>query len=231
MCSAETVKKNGYGVEINRYCSDWRTVGTGLYATPEMYQAMLVIDRIQARDVIGNTWDLIIKLREDPFGYVNKYAYNKQAIESDIIALMTMNGCDSPALRRFAENLRLFALNEPGITINSKRATTPSSVILSENQDFDQLVNDLISVQSRKWSMNKYNHGSVYKVIITSKDELGQPSELTAKYLFNGSSAGSVRITFNQGLPACLYFSDFPYSCKTADRKVAAEFAKGKYQQ
>lgn len=39
-CAKERVEYNGYGAEINRYCIEWRSVKSGLYARPDLYNAI-----------------------------------------------------------------------------------------------------------------------------------------------------------------------------------------------
>lgn len=113
--------------------------------------------------------------------------------------------------------------------------STPKSnlEILSKDQNLEKLVDDLIYQQSTTWVLNKYERSSASNVSITSRDSNGLPSEIQAAYLYQGwlgRSNGTVRITFVDGLPECLYFFDFPNICRTADRKIVASYAGGSYQ-
>jgi len=49
--------------------------------------------------------------------------------------------------------------------------------------------------------------------------------------LYNGKTSGGVTSTFVDGMPECLYFNDMPWSCRTPNRRIAAKYAEGAYQQ
>ncbi len=232
-CATERVTRNGWGIETGRECISWVTIGTGLYASPKMHHAKTVVDQQQAGDMLGKIWDLFTN--RDPVASVLGMAEKAQAAKADMRVLIKMNGCNSPGIRRFEENLRLFALNKQAIRLGRKNISESSTAIYSKHNNYAILAEDLIYTQSRKWRINRYQRGSGHDVSIVSKDAFGRPTELRANYHFlnfNGRrSRGSVRITFNAGLPECLYFSDFPNSCKTADRKIVSDYANGRYQR
>jgi len=94
------------------------------------------------------------------------------------------------------------------------------------DQNYAKLVEDLIEENARTWMINRFVSGSVTSVSIA-------PNELQAHYLFNGfngRSDGSVMITFMDGLPECLYFFDFPNTCKSPSRRVVTAYAQGEYK-
>ena len=102
------------------------------------------------------------------------------------------------------------------------------------NQNFSKLAEDLVFEHSKKWAMNRYKRGSISNATVTKKDNLNRPVEMTARYRFTGWSGdktGSVRITFTEGLPECLYFFDFPTTCRSADRRLDSQFANGAYNK
>lgn len=233
VCTQEQYTTNGWGVETSRNCISWKTVGTGLYAAPDMYRAKLEIDRIQARDALGNVWEMMLDMRNNPFGKAAQIKTDVETIKSDIVALISINGCNSPALKRFEENLRLFATNKAPIQLAKGNNSAPlNSAVYNTNQNYKKLAGDLVYNQSKKWAVNQYVTGSIYDVSIGSKDELGRASVLNAKYTFdglNGRATGSVKITFSDGIPNCLYFHDALSTCRTPDRKTVAKFIKGDY--
>lgn len=231
-CATEKVTTNGWGVEVSRNCVEWRTVGTGLYASPEMYNAKLEIDRFQAGNTLRNVFDIL--MQKDRVGSIMGMVADEQDANNDMIALIRKNGCNSPGLMRFQENLRLFALNKQPISYKKKTVETKGAILLANDQDFEKLVDDLISDNSKKWVVNRYQYGSTSNINIISKDGQGRPTEITAKYKYEGLggvSYGSVRVTFNDGLPECLYFFDFPNTCRTADRRIVSQYAKGDYKK
>ena len=235
-CAAERVTRNGYGVETSRYCIRWVTVGTGLYADPEMYNVKMQLERIQARDGLRTVFGMLTK--KDPIAGAMNMAGNAQAAVSDMNSLVRMNACTSSALNRFQENLKSFALNKQPIRLGTNASVKPAvkspTGISFKNQNYSKLMEDLIYEQSRTWAMNRFVRGSVSGVSVTSTDNLGRPAKITAQYIYNGfnnRSRGSVTLTFTDGHPECMYFYDFPATCRTPNRKIAAAFSGGAYQK
>ena len=225
----EIVTRDGFGSVVSRRweCMRWKTEPTGLYASPEMYNAKLVIESLQAYDITRNLFD-----PEFLIGTASSMLVDSQAAEADMITLLKMNSCLSPGLMRFQENLRLFAINKQPIRLGGK--SNESVLSKNPNSHLLKLVDDLVFESSKEWLMNKYQLGSVSNVTVLSRDGQGRPSEIKTKYLFRGFSGqgvGTVRVTFNGGLPECLYFFDFPHECRTADRRIVTEYANGSYQK
>lgn len=235
-CTTERVTRNGYGVEISRECVNWVTVGTGLYADPEMYEAKLKLDHLQAGDTYRRAFSMLTK--RDPIAGAMNMVGDAQAAMSDMDALVQMNACVNPGLKRFQENLKLFALNKQPIRLGAKPATsaaaTPRLGVPFKDQNYTKLVEDLVFQQSKTWVMNQYVSGSVSGVSVSSRDDQGRPSKLVAQYIYNGfsnRSRGSVTLTFTDGLPECMYFFDFPALCRTPNRQIVAAYANGAYQE
>ena len=64
--------------------------------------------------------------------------------------------------------------------------------------------------------------------------QLAGPRMIRAKYLFNspvksGRTQGSVTVTFTDGMPTCIYFSDAPSACQTPNRRIVAKYSSGGY--
>ena len=235
-CTTESVTRNGYGVEISRVCVNWVTVGTGLYADPTMYEAKLKLDRLQAGDSLRTAFSVLTK--KDPIAGAMNIVENAQAAIRDMSALVQMNACTSPGLKRFQENLRLFALNKQPIRLDGKTAeasaVTPRPGTPFRDQNYTKLVEDLVGEQSKTWVMNRFLRGSVSGVSVSSRDDKGRPSKIVARYIYNGFSGrsqGSVTLTFTEGLPECMYFFDFPSTCRTPNRKIVAAYASGGYEK
>lgn len=230
-CATERETRNGFGTVVDRYCVEWVTVRTGLYADPEMYEAKLILARLKAADSLRDVFALLGQ--KDPVGGMLKMAGNAQAAISDMDALFQMNACASPGLKRFQENLRLFALNKQlGGRATTSAVVTPPPGTPFKDQNYTKLAEDLIFEQSKTWMMNQFVSGSV-GVRVSSRDDKGRPSEIMAGYVYNGyngRSRGSVTLTFTDGLPECMYFFDFPTTCRTPNRRIVAAYANGDYK-
>jgi len=228
-CVTESVTTNGYGMETGRNCVEWINVGTGLYASPKMYNAKMTIEKQQARDVLKIIFGTMTQ--KDPLGNALTLVKNVQTLKTDINTLLNMNGCESLGIKRFEENLRLFALNKLPIKLGENSAKSPLSI--SKNQNFTKLIEDLVYLQSKKWVMNRYHSNSVSNANVLSKDANGFPTKIKANYIYqgmNGRTIGSVTLTLVDGLPECIYFYDAPSSCRTPDRVLISKYAEGQYQ-
>lgn len=115
-CATERVTRNGWGVEISRTCIEWRTVGTGLYADPKMYEAKSILDRFQTVNGLRLLID-VFKNPEKALGDSLGMVGNAVDARFDTYNLIRMNPCSSPGLIRFQENLNLFALNKQPIIL------------------------------------------------------------------------------------------------------------------
>jgi len=231
-CASETLIKNDYGEVMRRECEYYEAVGTGLYADSAMYEGLLALKNIQNADAVRNifgmfTGDQTLSRTANMIGMV-------RAVIHDMGTLVTMNGCGSTGLKIFEENLRRFALNRQPAQLQSEGQE--SSLLTNgsfTDQNYASLLDDLISKQSQSWVINRYIPGRVSNVSVISRDVLGRPSSLKANYLFygfGGESTGSITLTFVDGLPECLYFFDFPTTCRTPDRRIVADYARRAYQ-
>jgi len=234
VCASEMVTTNGYGVETSRYCVEWKWVWTRLYARPDLYNAKLEVEKIQGADALKNVLEYLTN--PNALGNSVDLAHKAKGLQMDMARIFKMNSCNSEALRRFEENIKLFALNKPSIRMqgSSKYATMKKSGGPKGLQDFNKLIDDLVSDQAKTWMFNRYNRGSISAATILSKDEDGKPTIIKANYLFSafsGNSKGWVKIVFKNGLPSCIYFWDFPSNCKTPSSSIVASYAQGKYNK
>lgn len=139
-CATERVTRNGWGVEISRTCVEWRTVGTGLYADPALYAARLTVDRAQAAKILnpksggGILGGLAEALTDFASGKTLDEMGKAIDVSSDVAPLVSMNACSSPGLKRFQENLRRFALNEPPLLDPLPSARTEKSPVKTESE-------------------------------------------------------------------------------------------------
>ncbi|WP_339705431.1 hypothetical protein [uncultured Kriegella sp.] len=232
VCATEEVTRNGYGDVLSRVCVRWKWVGTGLYARPDLYDAKMEVEGMQRSDALRTMMEMVT----DPNSMGNSVdlMHKAKGLQNDMIQIFKINSCNSPGIRRFEENLKLFALNKPSLRMQgtSKYASMKKSGGPSGSQDFNALIDDLVANQSKTWSFNRYTPGSISGVTIVSKDPEGRPMSLKANYSYKGfgsSANGWVKIDFTNGLPNCIYFFDFPNNCKTPNSSIVAAYAQGNY--
>jgi hypothetical protein len=206
-------------------CSHYRTVSLG-FADPVLYAANAQLDDQTANlakdmlhsDFMSKGMDII-------------------HLGGDMEGLVRQNACDGPGLRRFQENVLLFAKGKPPIVLPG----TPPPVTASSQPpatsgevNFDRLAEDLVAEQAQNWMFNRYVPGSTSDVIV-ARDPTGQPTKILAKYYFSQGGAGSrtrgsVTVAFSDGLPSCIYFSDRPTACQTPGRRILARYSSGAYR-
>ena len=229
-CAKERVTTNGWGIETNRQCIEYVSVPTGIYAHPAAYSALNKVESM----VASNTLQLMFNILKNPTSFYNSAITYATAYKTDMAQLVNMNPCGGPGILRFQENLSRFAKNEPPLLLTGTINETPNSVTKRLNptqQNLDKLADDLIAQDARNWAINQFSHGST-RITDTQTNNQGQLSEITASYNYKGwggYTRGSVRIVFENGRATCMYFSDFPYKCKTPNRKVLGRFNRGEY--
>ncbi len=233
-CRRERISYNNWGMETGRTCVAWRTRGTDLFAHPDMHEAKVALDALQGVDAIRNVIGMLSA--ENPLGNALSLVGNVTVLRRDMATVVQTNACDSPGLMRFQDNLRLFALSERPKQLGGQ--ATVSSVVnpppgtLFEDQNYAELLEDLVYDQARSWVMNKYRRGSISNVSVTSRDALGRPTKIKARYTYNGMNGqtrGLVTLEFDEGWPECLYFADNPLACRTPNRRIVAAYADGDY--
>ncbi|MEA1787277.1 hypothetical protein U1E44_14340 [Arenibacter sp. GZD96] len=231
ICVRERVTTNGYGVETNRVCLEWKTVGTRIFARPELYGAFLTVRDIQNSEALKTTVDIMT----DPnvMGNTVDMAHKAKGLASDMALIFSLNSCGSPSIRRLEDNLRLFALKRPAIQMKerSKYEKMKTSGGPKGNQNFERLMDDLVVDQAKTWAFNRYIPKSISNVK-KYLDTKGMPRELVANYRYNGfksNSVGTVRITLDNGIPNCIFFLDFPKNCKSPNASIVTSYANGEY--
>jgi hypothetical protein len=79
--------------------------------------------------------------------------------------------------------------------------------------------------------MNRYQPGSISDPIV-QRDPLGHPVRITAQYSYagmQGTQRGRVTVSFKEGAPDCLYFSDNPDTCRLPAAGVVSAYEKNAY--
>jgi hypothetical protein len=232
VCAVEEVSKNIYGDVLSRTCVEYKWVGTGLFARPDLYNAKVEVENIHRADALQTTMAMIL----DPNAMGNSVdlMHKSNGLKNDMLQIFKLNSCNSPGVQRFEENLKLFALNKPAIRMegSSKYAVMKKSGGPTGSQDYNKLIDDLVANQSKTWSFNRYSSGSISAVSVLSNDSEGRPKSIKANYSYSGfgsNGQGWVKIDFTNGLPKCIYFFDFPNNCKTPNSSIVASYAKGDY--
>jgi len=231
-CNRWMIKEDIYGIEISRYCTDWVKEPTGFYASPELYAAYSEIERIQAGDIFKNLGKII--LGGNPIESMSSMASDAITLKSDMNRLISINGCNNAGLKRFEENLIRFAHGNHPIRLTEDGTSltiTPAAVDYSQEQDLEKLMKDLVYENSKSWTF-RYINNSVRDVRVVSRDSRERPIKIIATYSFEGFSGRTndeVHLTFENGLPDCIYFPRYSTNCRTPDRRVVANFVNGKY--
>lgn len=241
-----TYYRDGTYTESAPYCTRWEDVPSGLFAAPGMWKVKKKLDAVFLGDAYKHMFAYAKSM--DPSNKLNSQldsAFKPSAQKilaalatgsRDFEALVRMNGCDSPGLMRFQENLKLYALNQP-FGIRPDGSLKPPVPIPAPGTDFvdpnyGTLLEDLIKGEARSWQVNKYVLNSIASPSVKSRDDLGRPLSLTANYKYNGMAGiqtGVMTVSFVEGYPACLYFSDRPDACRTPDKQVVARYIHGGY--
>ncbi|RTE55439.1 hypothetical protein EHW67_02410 [Arenibacter aquaticus] len=232
VCAREYVEKDLYGDVVSRTCVKWIWQGSKLFARPDLYNAKLSVEKLQSNDAlqkafaemtdpnaIGNSMDRVHKLN---------------GLKNDMAQIFTLNSCNSAGIKRFEENLKRYALNQTAIRMKaeSKYSAMKNSGGPKGVQNLNKLVDDLVANQAKTWAMNKYVPQSISGLTVLKKDSQGQPLVAKANYtyqFFGKSGEGWVQISFENGLPKCLYFHDFPQNCKTPGSSIVSSYAQGSY--
>ena len=238
-CAREQYRVNQYGAQVGAStCIEYRQVGTGLYADPDLYAAQKQVDAAASGNMLRETFRGMAG--NNPMGAAQHAMDATSSVGSDMDSLLRMNTCASPGLKRCQENMMRFALAKPplhlagGETLASIAPSKPSPGAPFKDSNYTKLLEDLVAEHSRAWMMNRYVGGSVSAVTVSSRDELGRPAKIVGQYLFdgfNGRSRGSVTLQFADGLPECLYFSDFPTTCRAPSRRIIAAYENNRYQE
>lgn len=229
VCNEKYVTRDWLGNITSSYCVEWINKGTGIYANPKLYSAYKTIQGIMERDIFKTMIGMIQDFNQDGFNSINNRIVKHNAIKSDIIDLVQMNGCNNKALKRFEENLIRFAHNKASIRLDGRVEQRIADY--SKEQNWDKLTEDLVKANSRTWTF-RYISNSVKNVHIAAKDQLNHPKRIVANYTFEGLSGyqnDQVEITFKEGLPDCIYFSNYSSNCRTPDRKIISKFVNGDY--
>lgn len=229
-CATERVTRNGWGTVTDTSCVRWVDVPTGLYADPLLYNSSNALSRKAGKGMVGKIFS------GNPFAS-RSMLDDVLSIGNDMNNLVRANKCNNAGLKRFENNLYLFVEGKPPLLLPSKETLasingTDQIIYSSEQIDFRQLLNDLIVENSKGWMMNRYRSGSVSSIKIHTRNGNGSANTVGASYTFDSfgkAYSASVRLTFSNGIPVCLFFSDAPQVCRHPSRKIINTYERGRY--
>ncbi|MEM7483923.1 MAG: hypothetical protein AAF348_01825 [Bacteroidota bacterium] len=231
-CSRENVTTDGWGVEISRYCIAWRTVGTGIFADPKLYAAKMRLVAKQDQNALRTVIDMYTN--PNAMGNSVDQIHKAKALLSDWSNFFRLNPCDSKTIEQFANNLLAFANGQQPTRLRGMSVYEKIKILggPAGDQDYSKLLNDILGNQSKTWAMNRYVPNSISNVREYKSSDKTQTVSLTANYNFSGlmgKQTGSVTVKFKDGLPDCIYFSDYPNNCKKPNGALIANYGLGQY--
>ncbi|MBU2929629.1 hypothetical protein [Winogradskyella psychrotolerans] len=229
-CVEKTTQRNGWGEVVNEYCSKYEYRPQEGYTSPELFEAFKAINDIKFNERGKDAIKVLIKLHTTGLDKVPDQGLSVNTLKSDMYNLFDLNPCNNTALQRFEENLIRFAHNQPPLQIDG--TVKEHNINYNRNYDFKSFINHLIDENSKNWAVNQYIKNSVSNVRITKAEDLNTPLYIIANYKFSGylgTQNSWVKLTFNNGFPDCLYFKDYPNTCRTADRTIVKNFINGQY--
>lgn len=234
VCATEQVTTNGWGVETDRKCVRWVDKPIGIYADPVLYN---VSNRVSSRAKMKATDKMLGSIFSNPFS-VRTLGDEAVSAGDDMARLVRKNQCNNWGLEHFENNLYRFATNQTPLLLPGKETLASFKAVNTEplvaaRINFAKLLNDLIADNAKTWAINRYQRNSVANVSV-SKSADQTPTRVSASYRFNvlgQVSRGDVRLSFKNGFPECLYFSDAPSTCRKASRGVINRYEKGQYNR
>ena len=217
-------------------CTSYQTVGTGLFADPQLYAAEQDVDAQAAKKMLDSMLGMVTGKGgsgANPLTAPQQTLDQITAVGTEMKSLIRTNACSSPGLKNFQSNLIRFANGDTPVkyagAVAPAPTATPDAPIKSAN--FARLLDDLVADNARGWMMNRYQPGSITDPIV-SRDPLGRPVRIMAQYSYTGMQGtlrGRVTVSFKDGAPDCLYFSDAPDTCRLPAAGVVSAYEKNAY--
>lgn len=129
-CEQQEYDYDRYGNQgAAKGCLRSGTRGSGIYADPTLYAANEQLDSVAGPEMIHQAVNTMAGKNGDGMSTLLgalKTLGASQTITSDMDALVGMNACPSPGLKRFQENLMLFALGKQPIILPGVAPPVPS---------------------------------------------------------------------------------------------------------
>jgi hypothetical protein len=238
VCTQTSTPVNGYGNPVGAStCVSYETVGTGFYADPQLYDAEQNADANAAKKMLGNMMGMLTGkggTGSNPLTMPQQMTDQITAVGTEMQSLIHTNSCGSAGLRNFQSNLIRFANGDDAVkytgAVVSGPVLSPSGGSVKD-ANFGRLLDDLVAANARGWMMNRYQPGSISDPIV-SRDPMGRPVRVMAQYSYagmQGTQRGRVTVSFKDGAPDCLYFSDAPDTCRLPAAGVVSAYEKNAY--
>jgi len=212
-------------------CVETRQVGTGIYADRALHAAGEALERATSTKGVPG-----MSVGPGMIGDVLSMSLDVRRMGNDMQAMVEMNRCATPALKRFETNLIAYSQGKAGIVAPPQAqpaAETGAAQGPFVDANYTALLEALIGEQAQAWALNKFIPGSVTQVWVQGRDASGRPAMISANYSFRGmigGGKGSVRLDFANGEPECMYYADFPTTCKKASRRIVNAYLEGAYR-
>lgn len=220
------VDEVGNHVGVDTCAQDGRKPVPGLYADPAAVQAL---ESVEAESNRNTAAGLMKGIRDGSLQGVYDLAVDDKVRDQEMSLLFRQNGCGSPALARLQKNMTLFASGGQPIYLDGSSVEPVGGAPPAADLNVDELAADLIAADAKSWTFNQFA-GHVGAQLLPGRDKNGRPLAIVATYDQRGIvSSGSVRITFADGVPACLYFADDAETCKAPSQLVLTKYLKGSY--
>ncbi len=227
---------DAYGNLLPTSTCTYETVGTGLYADPQLYDAVNDVSAKAQMNMLGNMLGMGKRgAGGNPLSIPQQMVDQVTAVGNEMQTLIRTNSCGSVGLQNFQTNLIRFANGEEPVRFAGAAASAPAPTAtagaVARDTDFTRLLDDLVAANARGWMMNRYQRGSITDPIV-SHDPLGHPVRVMARYSYTGmqgTQSGRVTVSFKDGSPDCLYFSDAPDACRLPAAGIVSAYEKNAY--
>ncbi len=227
---------DAYGNLLPSSSCTYVTVGTGLYADPQLYDAVKDVSAKAQVNMLGNMLGMGKRgAATNLFTAPQQMLDQMTAVGTEMQTLIETNACGSAGLGNFQSNLVRFANGDDPIkfagAVDAGPAATAKAGEPGKDTDFVRLLDDLVAANARGWMVNRYQRGSISDPIV-SHDPLGQPVRVMAGYSYGGmqgTQRGRVTVSFKDGSPDCLFFSDAPDTCRLPAAGVVSAYEKNAY--
>src|SRR6185437_8925269 len=133
-------------------CSSWRTVGTGVYADPQLYETVQNVTAKSQLSLVKNMFGIGTGKSgraSNPFNISQQVTDQLVAVNGEAKALIAANGCGSPGLKNLQSNLIRFANGESPSKYAGAVVSAPIAVLPGvRDADFTRLLDDLVADSS-----------------------------------------------------------------------------------
>lgn len=238
----KVARGNEPAVEQSRICTQSETHGSGVYVERGMSQAMNADTEAQLSSGLRQVVDQVMQRPERGSSTTGKGSFDwlsstlaYQAAGADLAAA---NDCDGRGVKRFERNLEHLLLGTPATQLDGLprigvAMLPPPSGEAYRDSNYERLLDDLVSDQSRGWAFDRYEAHSITDTSVSTRDKAGRPAVVIAAFGYQGMrgrQTGQVTLRFEDGRPRCITFSDQPDECRALSQSIVADYLDGAYR-